>query len=131
MAEMTCKEPADFMYSDGVRVCRAVGERTPGGAYAHYEIFDPYMGMLVDIPFQHGLVSDVGVVGATNVCLLAIVRDRLQMFQKGKDPCCENSVALYAIDAALMSLENRALRYKLLDRLNLLPMGQQFVDHLI
>lgn len=94
------------MYSDGSRVVQQVGGRTAGGAFAHYRIVDGDK-VLVDIPFQHDTIPKVGVVGATNETMLAIVIDRLNSFQQGGYPCQENEIALDACKAALAALEYR------------------------
>lgn len=94
------------MYSDGNRLVDRVGPNTTGGACAHYKIMDNNK-VLVDIPFQSAPIPDVGVEGATNECLLAIVIDRLQSFQSGGFSCPENEIALNSCKAALAALEYR------------------------
>ena len=93
------------MYSDGSRVVQQIGERTCGGAYANFRIVDGER-VLVEIPFQSAPIPDVGVQGATNECLLAIVLDRLNSFQT-QFPCVENQIAIDACKAALAALEYR------------------------
>ncbi|QDU34262.1 hypothetical protein KS4_23280 [Poriferisphaera corsica] len=104
------------MYSDGSRVVRQVGERTAGGAYAKYQIVNYEVpdgatpddkSVLAFIPFQHDVIPKVGVVGATNECLLAIVIDRLEAFQSNGFGCVENEIALNACKSALKVLEYR------------------------
>lgn len=95
------------MYSDGNRVVQQIGDRTVGGAYANYQIVN--MGgedVLETIRFQYDTIPNIGVVGATNECLLAIVLDRLEAFQI-QFPCVENEIAINGCRAALKALEYR------------------------
>jgi len=62
---------------------------------------------LQQIDFQPGLISNVGVVGVTNECLLAIVKDRLDSFQAGPFPCEENAIAREHVVEALNQLAKR------------------------
>lgn len=57
--------------------------------------------------FQHGPIGDVGVNGITHEVLLAILRDRLECFQKSKYACRENALALTKLEEAAMWLESR------------------------
>ncbi len=104
------------MYSDGDRIVQQMGERTKGGACAHYQVVaaqvaevpgDDRFRTLEEIRFQSAPIPDVGVQGVTNECLLAIVADRLQSFQNGDFPCEENAEALEATRLALRALEKR------------------------
>lgn len=95
------------MYSDGNRIVQQVGERTSGGAYAEFRVIDGFNNEIGNINFQHNTISDVGVVGWTNECLLAVVADRLQSFQDGPFPCEENQIALESVKRALFILEKR------------------------
>ena len=87
----------------------------PGGACYEYQIrkfmtagtqmtFD--VG-LVHISFQKGPVTENGVNGVSNEALLAIVRDRLECFQRGDFACTENQTALDHVVAAMVALHNR------------------------
>lgn len=57
--------------------------------------------------FQNGPINEVGVNGITQEVLLAIVRDRLQCFQKGEYACRENALALTKIEEAIHWLNHR------------------------
>ncbi len=59
------------------------------------------------ILFQNGPINEVGVNGITQEVLLAIVRDRLQCFQKGEYACRENALALTKIEEAIHWLNSR------------------------
>lgn len=59
------------------------------------------------ILFQNGPIKEVGVNGVTHEALLAILIDRLSMFNKGPYACRENSLALTKLEEALMWLNHR------------------------
>lgn len=62
---------------------------------------------LVQIHFQNGPIAEHGVNGVSQEALLAIVRDRLDCFQRGPFACHENQMALEHIIAAMASLRLR------------------------
>lgn len=64
-------------------------------------------GYLIRIPFQQGTTKDVGVNGASTEALIAIVKDRLEGFQKGPFPCIWNGIALEYLEKALDALHAR------------------------
>ena len=59
------------------------------------------------IKFQKGAVKEAGFNGFSGEALLAIVKDRLESFQKGPYACRDNAVALTKIDEAIMWLHKR------------------------
>lgn len=59
------------------------------------------------IVFQNGPIAKVGVNGITHEALLAILIDRLRLFQSGKYACRENALALTKIEEALHWLNSR------------------------
>lgn len=62
---------------------------------------------VAQIDFQHGEVSEVGVIGLSNEVLLAIVIDRLRGWQFGPWACRENAIALTKLEEGLMWLQAR------------------------
>jgi len=69
-----------------------------------------YGELNTEIRFQHGSVCQHGPNGVTVESLLAVIKDRLEVFQAGSEPCDENSDALAHIDMALRILKGRTLR---------------------
>lgn len=65
--------------------------------------------VLADIRFQEGPVGDAGVNGITGEALLAIVADRLRIFQGGPFACGANARALASVEDALQELHSRTL----------------------
>lgn len=61
----------------------------------------------VVLQFQTGPIKEHGVNGITEACLLAIVQDRLECFQKGEFQCPENQQALVHVEQALYFLHRR------------------------
>lgn len=59
------------------------------------------------VRFQNGPTGEAGVNGISGEALLAIVKDRLECFQKGPYACRENALALTKIDEALHWLHHR------------------------
>ena len=101
-------------YDDGHRLVTPCGMPTQGGAFARYQVFIKALDrrtrrqeLLGDIQFQPAAIPDVGVMGWTNECLLAVVIHRLQAFQAGDFPCDHNNTALGHVEMALNHLENR------------------------
>lgn len=78
----------------------------PGGAPHLYQVFNGSK-MIEQIDFQKGGIKEAGVNGMTHEVLLAIVIDRLEMFQKGPFPCSENARALVHCGLALGELKKR------------------------
>lgn len=61
----------------------------------------------VDVVFQNGPISEVGVNGITHEVLLAIMIHRLECFQAGPYACRENALALTKLQEAQMWLLER------------------------
>jgi hypothetical protein len=61
------------------------------------------------ILFQNGPIKEFGVNGITQEALLAIVIDRLRLFQAGQFSCRENAIALTHCEEALMWLQRRTV----------------------
>ena len=57
--------------------------------------------------FQNGTVNSVGSNGVTQEALLAILIDRLRLFQAGEYSCRENAIALTHLEDALHWLHHR------------------------
>lgn len=76
-------------------------------AYHHYDINVIGHGVTTEINFQNGPIAEVGANGCSNEDLLAIVKDRLECFQKGKLPCEHNMRALHHVAMALDLLNDR------------------------
>lgn len=88
------------------------GPTTPGPAIADYDVISrrpPYPSVGC-VHFQHDTVLNVGIVGMTNECLLAMVIDRLRCFQSGPFACEENATALAHLELALEELHLRTAR---------------------
>lgn len=67
---------------------------------------DPRTNLVV--LFQNGPIGEVGGLnGVTGEVLLAIVKDRLEAFQRGPYACDDNAVALAAVDNAMYALQTR------------------------
>lgn len=60
-----------------------------------------------DIHFQNGPIKEHGVNGISVEVLLAIVRDRLECFQKGPFACETNQHALVQVIGAMSALQSR------------------------
>jgi hypothetical protein len=102
--------------NDKLRI-RVLDEPGSGGAHHLYVIsgFDPDRNPSekhlqecepfgVPVLFQNGPISEVGVNGITHEALLAILIDRLGMFQAGPFACFENGVALDCLRQAQNAL---------------------------
>lgn len=91
----------------------ACDEPGSGGASHEYRIsgvqgpLDNHPIPTIDIRFQNGPLNEVGANGITNECLLAVVIDRLQGFQKGQFACRENALALTKLEEAMHWLHHR------------------------
>jgi hypothetical protein len=59
------------------------------------------------IQFQNGPIKEHGVNGISGEVLLAVVRDRLECFQRGPFACDTNQQALDHVVAAMESLHSR------------------------
>lgn len=89
-----------------------IDEPGAGGANHEYlvDIGDKGAGVtLTRITFQKGPIAEAGVNGLTQEVLLAIVKDRLECFQKGAYSCRENALALTKIEEAMHWLHSRTL----------------------
>lgn len=87
-----------------------VDEPGAGGASHHYRVSWPHnpTGVTgIGIYFQNGPIQENGVNGVSQEALLAIVKDRLESFQKGAFACDENQQALNAINHAIEKLHSR------------------------
>lgn len=62
---------------------------------------------LVQLHFQNGPIKEFGVNGISGEALLAIVRDRLECFQRGPFACVTNQQALDHVVAAMEALQSR------------------------
>lgn len=60
-----------------------------------------------ELHFQNGPILEAGVNGIMDENLLAVVRDRLKVFQQTKFACRENDLAITAIEEALLWLRKR------------------------
>jgi hypothetical protein len=103
----------------------AVGNLTPGNAYARYDItgFNSFNNEFnvnadgsrlaterVEIVFQSGRPVPDALVGVTMESLLAVCEHRLSMLQEGQFPCYENAEALKGVTKALTALKGRTIR---------------------
>ena len=104
------------IYRDEHRIVRRYGYKTPGNAFADYWVVDlsfpPYEPPVQIVHFQHDTIQKVGVQGATNECLLAMVIDRLRCFQESPFACDENEEALALCTGALSALMERTASRK-------------------
>lgn len=79
-----------------------------GGACHEYAVVvDGDSDKMLLVSFQNGPIKEYGVNGITHEVLLAILRDRLEGFQKGDYACEENASALRHIMAAQDILHER------------------------
>lgn len=65
-----------------------------GGACHEYQLGAGDTRTEVYIPFQNGPIQEVGVNGVSNEQLLAVIIDRLELFQNGPFACAFSSQAL-------------------------------------
>ena len=83
----------------------------PGGACHAYDVWHPAAPEdgenLTEIRFQKGPLEEAGPNGISIESLLAICLDRLEGFQSGKHPCCENAAALICLRDAMRHLHGR------------------------
>lgn len=94
---------------------KAVDEPGQGGACHCYEIhadeskvtLNDGVTVSCSIRFQNGPIKEFGVNGISNESLLAVVRDRLECFQRGPFACDTNQAALDSVTAAMESLHSR------------------------
>ena len=92
-------------------------EPGPGGACHIYRAIsvpceNTRATVFAQVVFQKGPVKEVGVNGCHNEDLLAIVSDRLSLFQDGEYACPENLRALDHIRCAMIALQERTLKRK-------------------
>ncbi len=81
-----------------------------GGACHEYEARAKDGTVLGRISFQHGPVGERGVNGVQHVDLLAVVLDRLDLFQRGPFQSPANEVTAGFVAAALASEGTRTRR---------------------
>lgn len=79
----------------------------PGGASHHYKIDVPSQSPAINLNFQNGAISEVGVNGITHEVLLAILIDRLEGFQSGPFANDYNGAALNHLQSAAGCLHDR------------------------
>lgn len=101
-------------------VVAAMDDQGPGGANHVYHLYvnesviadgllKPGVTVHQQIQFQKGPIKENGINGITNEQLLAVVIDRLRMFQSGPFSCRENEVALTKLETAMLWLKKRTL----------------------
>lgn len=81
-----------------------------GGACHQYKVRDRNGDVLCFVSFQHGPIAEAGVNGVQHVDLLAIIRDRLDSFQRGPFSSPVNEVTCGLVSAAIASEETRTRR---------------------
>jgi len=81
-----------------------------GGACHAYHVLSKHGSILASIHFQYGPIGEVGVNGVQHADLLAIIRDRLDHFQRGSFASPTNEVTCGFVSAALASEETRTRR---------------------
>lgn len=95
--------------NDAIRIF-ASDNTTPGGARRLYTITRPGMPdkeiRSIELLFQDGNPVN-GINGISNEALLAIVRDRLEGFQRGPFACDRNAHALVCVIGAMSALQDR------------------------
>lgn len=84
-----------------------------GGACHVYEVRDNHGVVRGRIFFQHGPIGEAGVNGIQHTDLLAIIRDRLDCFQRGPFASPINEVTCGFVSAAIASEETRTRRRQL------------------
>ena len=95
-------------------VVEVVDTPVPGGICHEYLISNANAkssdnsGVFGFVNFQKGPVSEEGVNGCFMEDLLAIVIDRLELFQSGEYACRENALALTKIEEAMHWLNHRS-----------------------
>lgn len=95
-------------------VATDVPDPKAGGACHNYEIRDRRTSeVLGHVHFQHGPIGEAGVNGVQHVDLLAIIRDRIDCFQRGPFASPINEVTCGHVGAALASEETRTRRRSL------------------
>ena len=105
--------------SENIAVLKS-GAPGPGGAHHHYKLQvrangpegkpDGPLYSETHIHFQEGSIAEAGANGVTQEALLAVVKDRLEDFQRGPYACSENADALANVDRALDALKSRTAR---------------------
>lgn len=96
-----------------VIVAADLPDQKAGGACHVYEVRDNHGVVRGRVHFQHGPISEVGVNGIQHVDLLAIVRDRLDCFQRGPFASPVNDVTCGFVGAAIASEETRTRRRRI------------------
>lgn len=79
----------------------------------NFRISDKYGNLISTVNFQCGPRKEVGLNGATEQDLLAIILTRLNAFQTSVYCCTQNSIAIKAIETAMLALRDRTERRKL------------------
>lgn len=92
---------------DGPMISRDPAGTSPAAPL--YQIETPN-GARVQLNFQNGPISEVGVNGVTNEALIVVVLDRMREFQKNPQFACrENALAITKLEEALHWLHARTL----------------------
>ncbi|VVQ17109.1 hypothetical protein PS914_05960 [Pseudomonas fluorescens] len=84
------------------------------GSMRHSEISHNYQHLIdkqneIDLVFQNGPISEVGVNGITHEALLAILIDRMEGFQSGPYASSDNAEALESMRTAQTALQRRTI----------------------
>lgn len=94
--------------ADDTRVV-VLDEPGQGGACHKYAVITGKGKQLLGVEFQNGPIQEVGLNGAQQEHLLAIVIDRLRSFQAGPFSSRYNAVALTKCEEGLMWLQRRTV----------------------
>jgi hypothetical protein len=94
--------------ADDTRIV-VLDEPGQGGACHKYAVVDGSGSALLSVEFQNGPIQEVGINGAQQEHLLAIVIDRLRSFQAGPFSSRYNAIALTKTEEALMWLQRRTV----------------------
>ena len=97
------------IYRDYNGVTVDAPDDVPEVANNFYRILKPNGVPLCTLSFQTGAPSAVGVNGATNETVIAVVANRLKLLND-KIPCHENENALSHLYQALYLLDSRSAR---------------------
>ena len=99
-----------LMEKSHVRVFHEKPEQMSFGAPHNFVFKNAGSGEhLGELRFQKGPIKETGINGVSNEVLLAVVVARLEAFNKGEHVCRENSLAITAVEEALLWLKKRTL----------------------
>lgn len=82
---------------------------SPNDGKEHLQIDGQWFDVLLRVEFQDGPIQEVGLNGAQQEHLIAIVIDRLRSFQAGPFSSRYNAIALTSTEEALMWLQRRTV----------------------